>query len=82
MPMLTRVAYHGRRGKILGKTQGLEWLRGEPTEEEVEQLYNFVLQQYPSELSTNQVYMLKLACAQAFVDYPELKRLDQWGPGR
>jgi hypothetical protein len=38
---------------------------------------NFVLQEYPAELSTNQIYMLKLACAQAFVDYPDLQRLDQ-----
>jgi transcriptional regulator with XRE-family HTH domain len=68
----------GEGEKYLGKTQDLE-MRGEPTEEEVEQLYNFVLQQHPAELSTNQIYMLKLACAQAFVDYPELKRLDQLG---
>jgi len=66
----------GEGEKYLRNTKALE-LRGEPTEEEVEQLYESVLQQHPAELSTHQKYMLKLACAQAFVDYPDLKRLDQ-----
>lgn len=66
----------GEGEKYLGKNQVLE-ARGEPSEEEVEQLYNLVLKKYPAELSTHQKYMLKLACAQSFVDYPDLRRLDQ-----
>ncbi|MCB9315937.1 MAG: hypothetical protein H6569_07355 [Lewinellaceae bacterium] len=62
--------------KYLGKNKVLE-ARGEPSEEEVEQLYQLVLQEYPAELSTHQKYLLKLACAQSFVDYPDLRQLDQ-----
>lgn len=66
----------GEGEKYLGKNKVLE-AQGEPSEEEVEQLYQLVLREYPAELSTHQKYMLKLACAQSFVDYPNLRRLDQ-----
>lgn len=66
----------GEGEKYLGKNKVLE-AQGEPSEEEVEQLYQLVLQEYPAELSTHQKYLLKLACAQSFVDYPDLRRLDQ-----
>lgn len=48
----------------------------EPTEEQVEALYSFLQKKYPADLNLNQRYMVKLACAQTFIEYPELTTID------
>jgi transcriptional regulator with XRE-family HTH domain len=49
---------------------------GEPTDEEVEALYHYVMEKWPRELTLEQVYAVKLACAHVFVEYPDIKSLD------
>ncbi len=48
----------------------------EPTEEQVEALFAFLQKKYPADLNLNQRYMAKLACAQTFIEYPELRTIE------
>lgn len=48
---------------------------GEPSPEQIEQLYNYVLKESPADLTAQQQIMLKLACSQCYIDYPHLSAL-------
>lgn len=58
---------------VSNSNEGL--VSGEPTEAQIEELYQLVLKLEAKNLSVHNSYKLKLACAQCFIEYPEAQNL-------
>lgn len=61
----------GEGDKIMGFSHDFKIEPGEPDEEQVEALYEMVLEAEGQPADIQQTYKLKLACAQCFVDFPD-----------
>lgn len=62
-------------GEMFLNISQVDWER-EPNDEEVNALYKFVLERYPTELSYLEQLKFRLACAQCYYDNPKIKSLD------
>lgn len=58
----------------------IEWEK-EPSEEQIDSLYKFVLEHYPTELSYIEKLKFRLACAQCYYDNPKIKSLNTLAVG-
>lgn len=59
---------------FVGKSNEIR-AEGEPSPEQIEALYQYVIKQNSIALSAHQEISLKLACSQCFIDFPHLKTM-------
>lgn len=66
----------GEGSMILRISHEVEW-ENEPTEEQIDALYNFVLDKNPMELAVREKLMFRLACAQCYYENPDANSLHE-----
>lgn len=64
----------GQGHKIIRISNEIEWEK-EPTDEQIDALANYVLEESPVELSMRSRMMFRLACAQCYFENPGVKTL-------
>ena len=62
-------------GEMFVSNSNVGLIEGEPTEAQIEELYQLVVKTEGRNLTIHNSYKLKLACAQCFIDYPEAQNL-------